>query len=190
MEISVKSVMTEITETIQLSPPVEKFIVHWGEMGERWGVNRTVAQIHALLYIAPEPLNAEQVSQTLSLARSTVSVGLRELLNWGIIRAVHKLGDRTDYYETIADIWEMFRLIIDRRIQNELDPTVSVLHEVVDQLNESDQDTRSQRKLSELLAVLDTASDIYADLQKTPTEKLVRIIRLRGIVGKVLGLST
>src|SRR3990172_7490859 len=114
-----------------LTPAVQNFIVHWGEMGERWGINRTVAQIQALLYISPQPLNAEEISRTLSVARSTVSVGLHELQYWGIINVVHRLGDRTDYYELIGDVWEMFRLIADRRIQNELDPTVIMLQDAV-----------------------------------------------------------
>src|SRR5512136_2573263 len=101
--------MSNLTHTTQ------QFILHWGEMGERWGINRTVAQIHALLYISSEPLNAEQISQTLSVARSTVSAGLRELQSWSLINAVHHLGDRTDYFEAMGDVWEMFRMIIDRR---------------------------------------------------------------------------
>src|SRR5512143_3755443 len=104
-----------------LTPLTQKFIVHWGEMGERWGINRTVAQIHALLYISPEPLNAEEISDTLSVALSTVSAGLKELQNWGIIKAVHGLGKRTERFETMGDVWEMARVIVDMRKRRELD---------------------------------------------------------------------
>src|SRR5512135_2697062 len=117
-----------------LTPTAQKFIVHWGEMGERWGINRTVAQIHALLYISPEPLNAEQISQILSVARSTVSAGLHELQTWGLINVVHHLGDRTDYFEAMGDVWEMVRVIVDRRKHRELDPTLEMLRETVSEL--------------------------------------------------------
>ena len=178
-----------MSEKIDLTPVVQNFIVHWGEMGERWGINRTVAQIQALLYISPEPLNAEQISQTLSVARSTVSVGLRELQYWGIINIVHRLGDRTDYFELIGDVWEMFRLIADRRIQNELDPTVIMLHEAVNQLENSSEDPHSRKKLSELLDVLDTASNIYKEFQKVPTKMIARIAKMSDIVNRILRLS-
>lgn len=173
---------------MKLTPAVQKYIVHWGEMGERWGINRTVAQIQALLYISPEPLNAEQISQTLSVARSTVSVGLRELQYWGIVNVVHRLGDRTDYYELIGDVWEMFRRIADRRIQNELDPTVLMLRESVTQLNDEAEDPHSREKLEELLEVLDTASKVYKEFQKVPTKTVARIARMGDIVGRILRL--
>lgn len=171
---------------MNLTPAIQNFIIHWGEMGERWGINRTVAQIQALLYISPEPLNAEQISQTLSVARSTVSVGLRELQYWGIINVVHKLGNRTDYYELIGDVWEMFRLIADRRIQNELEPTVHMLREAVNQLDNNSEDPHSKKKLSELLDVLDTASKIYKEFQNVPTRTIARIAKTSDIVGRIL----
>ncbi len=171
-----------------LTPTIQNFIIHWGEMGERWGINRTVAQIQALLYISPEPLNAEQISQTLSVARSTVSVGLRELQYWGIINVVHRLGDRTDYYELIGDVWEMFRLIADRRIQNELDPTVLMLREIVSKLDGDAEDPHSKEKLGDLLDVLDTVSRIYKEFQKVPTKTIVRIAKMGDIVNRILRL--
>ena len=115
---------------MELTPAAQKFIVHWGEMGEKWGINRTIAQIHGLLYLSPKPLNAEEISETLSLARSTVSVGLRELESWGIIRVVHVLGDRTDHFEVKGDAYEMFRFIVDYRKRREVDPTLHMLREV------------------------------------------------------------
>jgi DNA-binding transcriptional regulator GbsR (MarR family) len=168
-----------------LTPTVQKFVIHWGEMGERWGINRTVAQIQALLYVSPEPLNAEQISQTLSVARSTVSVGLRELQYWGIINIVHQLGDRTDYYELIGDVWEMFRLIADRRIQNELDPTVVMLRETVNRLDNPTEDPHSKEKLEELL---DTASEVYKEFQKVPTKTIARMAKMGDIVSKIFRL--
>src|SRR5262245_14203591 len=105
--------MTEITGYMdKLSPIHQKFILHWGEMGARWGVNRTMAQVHALLYLSQVPLNAEQIAQTLGVARSNVSTSLRELQGWGIVRLIHVMGDRRDHFESMQDVWEMFRVIL------------------------------------------------------------------------------
>src|SRR5688572_9022099 len=109
----------------------QKFILHWGEMGARWGINRTVAQIHALLYLSPKPLNAEEIAETLSVARSNVSNSLRELQGWGIVRLAHVMGDRRDHYESMKDVWEMFRTIMDERKKREADPTLQMLRECV-----------------------------------------------------------
>ena len=114
-----------------LTPATEGFILHWGEMGTKWGINRTVAQIHALLYLAPEPCNAEQIAETLSVARSNVSNSLRELQGWGIVKVVHIMGDRRDHFESMSDVWEMFQQVLDERKRREIDPTLAVLQECV-----------------------------------------------------------
>src|ERR1700688_1416303 len=98
-----------------LTPVARKFILHWGEMGARWGINRTVAQIHALLYLSPQPLHAEEIAATLSVARSNVSSSLRELEGWGIVRIVHVLGERRDHFESLKDVWQMFEIIVAER---------------------------------------------------------------------------
>src|SRR2546426_4141225 len=95
----------------RLSPVQEKFILHWGEMGTRWGINRTVAQIHALLYLSSEPLHADQIASLLSVARSNVSSSLREVQSWGIVRVAHVLGDRRDHFESLKDVWHMFQIM-------------------------------------------------------------------------------
>lgn len=170
-----------------LTPTTMNFIIHWGELGERWGINRTVAQIQALLLISPEPINAEQISQVLSVARSTVSVGLHELQNWGIINVVHKLGDRTDYYESVRDVWEMFRSIADRRVQNELNPTLLMIRETVDQLSDNSEEAYSKKRLTELEDALETASNLYEQIQKIPTKTIVKTAKIGDIVRKILG---
>ncbi|HEX7654349.1 MAG TPA: MarR family transcriptional regulator, partial [Verrucomicrobiae bacterium] len=98
-----------------LTPVQQKFILHWGEMGTRWGINRTVAQVHALLFISPQPLNAEEIVETLGVARSNVSTSLKELQSWGIIKLVHILGDKRDYFESMKDVWELFRVVLNER---------------------------------------------------------------------------
>src|SRR5258708_24458104 len=112
-----------------LTPIQQKFILHWGEMGARWGINRTVAQIHALLYLSARPLNAEEIATTLGVARSNVSNSLRELQGWGIVRISHILGDRRDHFESLKDLWEMFRIISDERKKREADPVLNMLRE-------------------------------------------------------------
>src|SRR6187200_1451225 len=113
--------------TSPLSAVAEKFILHWGEMGTRWGINRTVAQIHALLFLSPRPMHAEEIATTLGVARSNVSTSLKELQNWGIVRVVHVLGDRRDHFESMTDVYEMFRVILAERKRREIDPTLSIL---------------------------------------------------------------
>src|ERR1700758_2961184 len=111
----------------ELTHVQKQYILHWGEMGTRWGINRTVAQIHALLYLSPRALPAEEIAETLNVARSNVSTSIRELETWGIVRAVHVLGDRREHYESMKDVWEMFRLVIEQRKRREIDPTREVL---------------------------------------------------------------
>src|SRR5499433_4399639 len=106
--------MTEPRRAV-LAPVEEKFILHWGEMGTKWGINRTVAQVHALLYLAAKPLPADVISSTLAVARSNVSTSLRELQGWGIVRVVYVLGDRRDHFVTLKDVWEIFRIVAEER---------------------------------------------------------------------------
>src|SRR5580700_9299367 len=112
-----------------LTPVQQKFILHWGEMGTRWGINRTVAQIHALLFISQRPLHAEEIVETLDVARSNVSTSLKELQGWGIVKLVHVMGDKRDHFESMKDVWEMFRVVLDERKKREFDPTMRMLHE-------------------------------------------------------------
>ena len=168
----------EKQEDFQLSEAVRNFILHWGEMGSRWGINRTIAQIHALLYISPQPLNAEEISEALSLARSTVSTSLRELVNWGVIRLVHVLGDRRDHYEAIDDVWEMFRMVLDERKRREVDPTMEILREGVEQAKQESQEEGnrySYEKLKEMLDFFEAISRIYDKTQGIPTKVLKRM---------------
>src|SRR5256712_9064759 len=114
-----------------LSPVQQKFVLHWGEMGTRWGINRTVAQIHALLYVSENPLNAEQIADTLNVARSNVSTSLKELQGWGIVKLVHVMGDKRDHFESMKDVWEMFRIVLDERKRREIDPTLRLLRDCI-----------------------------------------------------------
>src|SRR5580658_1080714 len=115
----------------KLSTVQQKFILHWGEMGTRWGINRTVAQVHALLFISPKPLNADDLVDALGVARSNVSTSLKELQGWGIIKLVHSMGDKRDHFESIKDVWELFRVVLNERKRREIDPTMQMLDECI-----------------------------------------------------------
>lgn len=110
-----------------LSKAAREFILHWGEMGSRWGVNRTVAQVHALLYLSPEPLTAEDIADALSVARSNVSTSLKELQNWQLVQATHQMGDRRDFFSTSHDVWQLFLTVVEQRVEREIEPTLAAL---------------------------------------------------------------
>ncbi|MEI6860670.1 MAG: MarR family transcriptional regulator [Verrucomicrobiota bacterium] len=112
---------------MKLTPVMQKFVLHWGEMGCRWGVTRSVAQVHALLMLTPAPLPADEIGETLGVARSNVSTSLKELQGWGLARVVHVFGDRREHFETLGDVWAMFQVILRERKKRELDPTLATL---------------------------------------------------------------
>lgn len=172
---------------MELTEATKNFIMHWGEMGTKWGINRTVAQIHALLFISPEPLTAEEISDTLSIARSTVSTGLRELQSWGIVRVVHELGDRRDQFETLDDVWEMFRLVLDERKRREMDPTLHMLQALMNELEAEAADDYTRQKLSEMLDFFETMMSLYSQLQRLPTSAIKRSAKMGTIVNALMG---
>jgi DNA-binding transcriptional regulator GbsR (MarR family) len=183
--------MTDTTQkNTTLSPVAQSFILHWGEMGTRWGINRTVAQVHALLYISKEPLNAEQISDLLSVARSNVSTSLRELQSWGIIQTVQKLGDRCEYFTSMADVWEMFRIIAKERKRREVDPTMEVLENCMKEAKLSGrEDAHLVARLSAMHEFFDTATKAYASVEKVPTSALVKVARMGDRIWKLLGVK-
>jgi DNA-binding transcriptional regulator GbsR (MarR family) len=173
-----------------LSPVQQKFILHWGEMGARWGVNRTVAQIHALLYLSPRPLHAEEIAATLEVARSNVSTSLRELQNWGIVRLVHVRDDKRDHFETLKDVWELFRVVLDERKRREIDPTLAILQECIAEAGkDGTSDAYSTHRLRELEQFLVTTTAWYEQLRRWPTSALSRLVKLGNKAQKLLGLD-
>src|SRR5881275_1784221 len=159
---TVISVRTEIGEFMELTPVSQRFILHWGEMGARWGINRTVAQIHALLFLSPRPLNAEEIAQTLGVARSNVSTSLKELQGWGIVKLVHVLSDKRDHFESMKEVWEMFRVVIDERKKREFDPTMRMLHEcLLEAEKDKAADPFTQERLRELYKFFETTTAWY-----------------------------
>ena len=173
----------------RLTPAMQKFILHWGEMGSSWGINRTVAQIYAMLYISPTPLTADEICETLSLARSTVSTGLRELQGWGVIRVLHVLGDRRDHFETMNDIWEMFRVILNERKRREFDPTLAILRSTVAALSEDDtSDPFAREKVADMLDLFEAITIAYNQVEKMPTEAIKKMAMLGDGLAKLLGM--
>lgn len=177
--------MTEITDKpvttkpAPLAPAIERFILHWGDMGGQWGVNRSVSQIHALLYLSERPLTAEEIADTLGLARSNVSNSIKELLAWNLIRRVPVRGDRREHFEAEADIWEMFTRIAAGRKEREIDPAVAALKFCV---SAADHDTKvhpvARKRLRDMLEFVETLEGWYVQMLSVPKPKLAGLIRL------------
>ena len=173
---------------MQMTPAVQKYVLHWGEMGTRWGTNRTVAQIHALLYLSPSPMHADQICELLSVARSNVSTSIRELQSYGLVRMVHVLGDRRDYFESLHDVWGLFRVIIEQRKQRELNPTLAMLKSCADEVdNEADTDPLTKQRIRDMLEFVQTTSTWYDDVRDIPSPTLKKIMRLGRSITKFVG---
>jgi DNA-binding transcriptional regulator GbsR (MarR family) len=172
---------------MKLTPTMKRFVLHWGEMGTRWGVNRSVAQIHALLYLSPEPQAADAIVETLGIARSNVSSGLKELQSWGLIQRVHVMGDRRDHFTAIADTWEMLALIAEGRKRREIDPTLIMLRECVAELaGDRDTDPTIAKRIGDMLNFVDTLSTWYDQMRRLPRRSLVSLIKLGARIEKLL----
>jgi DNA-binding transcriptional regulator GbsR (MarR family) len=172
-----------------LSKARKQFVLHWGEMGTRWGINRTVAQIHALLHVSATPLTAEEIASTLSVARSNVSTSIRELQGWGLVRPVHVLGDRRQHFESIKDVWEMFRIIIEQRKRREIDPTLEVLRLCIAELEKGDsKDEYTRKRLEEIYEFFADVDALYGDIRQFPVATLRGMVKARGAVRKFLSM--
>ena len=172
--------MTEITvETRELAPAVQRFVLHWGDMGSEWGVNRSVAQIHALLYLSERPLTAEDIADTLGMARSNVSNSLKELIGWKLARRVPVLGDRRDHFEAETDLLEMVTRIAQGRKEREIDPAAAALRAC---LAEAEGDHRvspvARARLAEMQRFVETLNRWYDQMLGVPPAKIMALIRM------------
>lgn len=175
---------------VELTPAAKKFILHWGEMGQPWGINRTMAQVHALLFISPEPLDAEEISRLLDVSRSNVSTSLRELITWGVVRRVHVIGDRRDRFESLKDVLETFRVIMAERKRREMDPTIQLLERCVEDAREGGGDeayTRAQ--LEKMLEFTKMVTAWYGQIDRMPTEALETLFRGGAKLTRLFGES-
>jgi DNA-binding transcriptional regulator GbsR (MarR family) len=174
---------------MNLPPLVQTFVLHFGEMGSRWGINRTVGQIYALLYLSKEPLNAEDIVERLGVSRSNVSIGLKELQSWNLVRLQHKPGDRRDYFATPDDIWQIVRTLVEERKKREIDPTMTLLREVLMQEPASVEERHAQERMREMHDLFELLTGWYADVQRLDTERLVQLLTLGSKVQKILEMK-
>ena len=173
-----------------LSSVQQKFILHWGEMGTRWGINRTVAQIHALLFMSQKPLNAEEIVQALGVARSNVSNSLKELQGWGIVKRVHVMGDSRDHFESLKDVWEMFRVVMDERKKREFDPTERLLRESIAEAGKDPGTNEyTTQKLHELAEFFGTTNAWYGQIRQWPTGALTKFAKAGDKIRRLLGIG-
>jgi len=178
MLISVKTEM-------KLDPVIEKLVLHWGEMGSRWGISRMVAQIHALLYFSPKPLPADEITEALGVARSHVSNSLKELQTWGVVKVVHVMDDRREHFQSIKDVWQLFEILLDERKRRELDPTLKTLRETQALLNDGTMtDPHTRERVKDMLAFFELMDGWYGEVRRMPLESRVKLVkwgtRLRG----------
>jgi len=167
---------------------MQRYILHWGEMGTRWGVNRSQAQIHALLFLTSEPLSADEISDTLGVARSNVSVGLRELMTWKLVQVTQVLGDRRDFFKAEQDTWEMIRIIVEGRKRRELDPTIAALRQCQALLAHDSETPRAVReRIVSQLEFLESLTGWYERVSTLPRATLLKMMRLGAKIAKVIG---
>ena len=172
---------------MKLTSLMERFVLHWGEMGSRWGVNRTVSQIHALLYLSPQPLPAEEIAETLSVARSNVSNSLRELQSWGLVSVVHVMGDRRDHFVTSHDAWDLFSIIVEERKKREIDPTLLMLRKCVeDAKTEAETPAEVKKRIERMLSFVEATADWYEQIKRLPRGTLLALMKMGTRVSKLI----
>jgi DNA-binding transcriptional regulator GbsR (MarR family) len=171
---------------MDLSPNLSRFVLHWGEMGARWGVNRTVAQIHALLYITGRPMHAEEITDTLGVARSNVSNSIRELQGWNLVKLVHLAGDRRDHFETSTQVWELLRTIVRERQRREITPTIEVLQSLLADPAIGKESAQAKLRMRETLDLLETLTAWSDEMLKLDTPTLTKVLKLGARIKKLL----
>jgi DNA-binding transcriptional regulator GbsR (MarR family) len=180
------SEISEIGSGMNLPPLIQSFVLHFGEMGSRWGINRTVGQIYALLYVSPEPLCADQIVEGLGISRSNVSMGLRELQAWNLVVLRHIPGDRRDFFTAPDDIWQILRTLAEERKKREVDPTLSVLRELIMQQPGSEEERYAQSRLMQMNGLIEQLTNWYDDVKRLDTERLATLLSLGSRVTRLL----
>ena len=173
---------------MNLSMLEQEFVLHFGEMGSRWGINRTVGRIYALLFLSEDPLNAEDITDKLGVSRSNVSMGLKELQAWGLVRLRHLPDDRRDHFATPDDLWEIVRTLVAERKKREIDPTLTKLRELEMQARSGDGEPHAQAKIRELRELIELLTGWYDDMNRLETDRLVQLLalgsKLQSLIGK------
>lgn len=171
---------------MDLPPSTAAFVLHFGEMGSRWGINRTVGQIYALLFLSDRPLPADEIAQSLGFSRSNVSMGLKELENWRLIKLQHLPGDRREHFTTPDDVWAIVRTLAEERRKREVDPTLTLLRDTLMQTPRGDAEKHAHKRMESLHEVISLLTGWMDDVQKLPDERLVALLKLGGRVARVL----
>jgi DNA-binding transcriptional regulator GbsR (MarR family) len=172
---------------MNLTDAMRQFILHWGEMGTRWGVNRTVAQVHALLYLSPEALTAEDIADTLSVARSNVSTSLKELQNWNLVQIDNRIGDRRDYFQTSSDVWQLFLIVVEQRVEREILPTLTMLRRCASEARaERPNQPVVAARITAMQAFLEELYSWYTQIKGIPLTSLRSLIRVGSGITRVL----
>lgn len=184
-----KFLKIEKDQTMQLSPLKQRFVLHFGEMGSRWGINRTVGQIYALLYASREPINADEIAEALGFSRSNVSIGLKELESWKLVRLTHKPGDRREYFSAPDDIWTIFRTLAEERRKREIDPTLSLLRDVMLESPGDPDDRHAQARMKEMYRLITLVTTWFDDVQKLDADALQQLMKMGAKVQKLLDMK-
>ncbi|MDO5357110.1 MAG: MarR family transcriptional regulator [Conchiformibius sp.] len=171
---------------MQLNPVTQKFILHWGEMGTKWGVNRTVAQIHALLYIIGRPMAADEITETLGVARSNVSNSIKELQNLQLVQTVHIMGDRRDHFSTSEDVWTLFRTIVEVRQRREIEPTLHFLQELINSPEFAQENDTAKQRIVQTKDFIGTLTAWTNEMLKLPTGVISKVLKMGASIQKLL----
>ena len=174
---------------IPLPPLNRQFVAQFGEMGSRWGINRTVGQIYALIFLSPHALNADEIAETLEISRSNVSMGLKELQSWRLVKLLHRPGDRREYFESPADVWEIFRVLAEERRRREIEPTLTMLRNALLEEPGSDAERHALQRMREMHELIDRLVTWFDDVQKLSPQTAMQLMGMGAKVTKVLGLK-
>ena len=172
-----------------LPPLTQQFVAHFGEMGSRWGINRTVGQLYALIFVSAKPLNADEIADALEFSRSNVSIGLKELQGWRLVRLKHLPGDRREYFEAPHDVWEIFKSLAEEKRRREVEPTLSMLRAALVEAPSNDTDAHAQRRMRQMHELIDLSSTWFDDVQRLSPETLARLMRMGSSVKTVLDMA-
>jgi DNA-binding transcriptional regulator GbsR (MarR family) len=172
-----------------LTPLAQKFILHFGEMGSRWGINRTVGQMYALLYVLGKPLNADEIAEHLQFSRSNVSMGLKELQSWRLVKLLHQPGDRREYFEPPKDVWDIFKALLEERRRREVEPTLSMLRDALLETPSTEADIVAQQRMREMYDLIELSSSWFDDVQRLSPETLTSLMKMGSTVGKLLDVG-
>jgi DNA-binding transcriptional regulator GbsR (MarR family) len=173
-----------------LSPIRRRFVMHWGEMGSRWGVNRTVAQIHALLFLSGRPMHAEEIAEILQVARSNVSNSLKELQNLNLVRVIHIFADRRDHFETSKDVWELMRTVVRERKSREFDPTVGILKECMADPDYVTEDKDTRKRIEDTYGLMEAMSSWGEEMLRMEPATLMKVMKLGSKIQKLMRENT